>query len=297
MKGQRVWTVRSCRSNGTTQFAPKLSSKLESISLLVIVKQVHVVKHMAFPVVMFGCESWNIKNNNNNNNSWVLKSNTFELCCWRRLSRVPWTARRSNQSILKEVKPEYSLAGLMSLNIHWQDWCWSWSSNTSATWCEEVTHWKDPDAGKDWRQKEKGPTEDEMVGWGHWLDEHEFEQALGVGNGQGSLVCSSPWGHKELDMTKQLNYLWRYLFGRIRHGEYRFCHSVILTTEGFPVWLSWSRIHLQFRRSGLDLWVRKIPLRRKGQPTQVFFPRKSHGQRSMAGYSLWGRKSWTWLSD
>ena len=57
MKGQRVWTVRSCRSNGTTQFAPKLSSKLESISLLVIVKQAHVVKHMAFPVVMFGCES------------------------------------------------------------------------------------------------------------------------------------------------------------------------------------------------------------------------------------------------
>ena len=64
--------------------------------------------------------------------------------------------------------------------------------------------WKDPDAGKDWRQ-EKGTTEDEMVGWHHWLDGHVFEQALGVGDGQGSLVCCSPWGGKELDMTEQLN--------------------------------------------------------------------------------------------
>ena len=65
---------------------------------------------------------------------------------------------------------------------------------------------KDPDAQKDWRQEEKGTTEDEMVGWHHQLDEHEFEQALGVGDGQGSLVCYSPWGRKELDMTEQLNW-------------------------------------------------------------------------------------------
>ena len=65
--------------------------------------------------------------------------------------------------------------------------------------------WKDPVAGKDWR-KEKGTTEDEMDGWHHWLDGHEFEQDLGVGDGQGSLVCCSPWGCKELDMTKQLNW-------------------------------------------------------------------------------------------
>ena len=58
----------------------------------------------------------------------------FELWCWRRLLRVPWTARRSNQSILKEISP----------NIHWKDWCWSWNSNTLATWCEELTHWKRP---------------------------------------------------------------------------------------------------------------------------------------------------------
>ena len=68
--------------------------------------------------------------------------------------------------------------------------------------------WKDPDAGKDWRREEKGTTEDEMVGWYHWLDGHEFEQALGVGDGQGSLACCSPWGRKESDTTERLNWIW-----------------------------------------------------------------------------------------
>ena len=67
-------------------------------------------------------------------------------------------------------------------------------------------HGKDPDAGKDWRQEEKGMTEDDMVGWHHWLNGHEFEQALGVGDGQGSLACCSPWGHKESDMTELLQW-------------------------------------------------------------------------------------------
>ena len=66
--------------------------------------------------------------------------------------------------------------------------------------------WKDPDAGKDWRQGDKGTTEDEMVGWHHQLDGHEFEPALGVGDGQGGLVCCSSWGHKESDMTEWLNW-------------------------------------------------------------------------------------------
>ena len=69
-------------------------------------------------------------------------------------------------------------------------------------WPPDAKNWllgKDPDAGKDWRQEEKGMTEDEMVGWHHWLDGHEFEQALGVRDGQGSLVCCSPWDHKELE--------------------------------------------------------------------------------------------------
>ena len=76
-------------------------------------------------------------------------------------------------------------------------------------WPPDAKNWltgKDPDAGKNWRQEEKGMREDEMVGWHHWLNGHEFEQALEVGDGQGSLACCSPWGHKELDMTEWLNW-------------------------------------------------------------------------------------------
>ena len=76
-------------------------------------------------------------------------------------------------------------------------------------WPPDVKNWligKDPDAGKDWRQEEKGTTEDEMVGWYHWLNGLEFEQALGVGDGQESLVCCSPWGCKESDTTAQLKW-------------------------------------------------------------------------------------------
>ena len=83
---------------------------------------------MVFPVVMYGCESWTIKKAEH----WSIDA--FEPQCWRRLLRVPWTARRSNQSILKESV----------LNIHWKDRCWSWNSNTLATWCEELTHLKGP---------------------------------------------------------------------------------------------------------------------------------------------------------
>ena len=82
-------------------------------------------------------------------------------------------------------------------------------AETPILWPSSVKNWligKDPDAGKDQRQEEKGTTEDEMVGWHHWLNGHEFEQALGVGEGQGSLVCCSPWGCNELDMTKRLNW-------------------------------------------------------------------------------------------
>ena len=98
-------------------------------------------------------ESWTIKRAEH----WRIDA--FELWCWRRLLRVPWTARRSNQSILKEISPEYSLEGLMlKLKLH-----------TLANWCRELLIWKDPDAGKNWRQEEKGTTEDEIVGWHHRL--------------------------------------------------------------------------------------------------------------------------------
>ena len=87
----------------------------------------------------------------------------FELWCWRRLLRVPWTARRSNQSILKEISPECSLEGTEAETpILWPPHAKSWLI------------WKDPDAGKDWGQEEKGKTEDEMAGWHHRLNGHEF---------------------------------------------------------------------------------------------------------------------------
>ena len=83
-------------------------------------------------------------------------------------------------------------------------------AETPILWLSDVKNWplgKNPDAGKDWRQEEKGTTEDEMVGWYHWLYGHEFGQVLRVGDGQGSLACCSPWGRKELDMTEGLNWL------------------------------------------------------------------------------------------
>ena len=146
---------------------------------------------MIFPVVMYGCENWTTKKAEHR------RIDAFELWCWRRLLRIPWTARRSNQSILKEISPEYSLEGLM-LNLKLQSF-----GHLMKNWLTG----KDPDARKYWRQEEKGTAEGEMVGWHHWLDGHEFEQAPGVDDGQGSLVCCSPWSRKELDTTEWLNWL------------------------------------------------------------------------------------------
>ena len=169
----------------------KAMTSIDSIlksRVLTFLTKVHLVKAIVFPVVMYGCEIWTIKKAEH----WRIDA--FKLWCWRRLLRVPWTARRSNHSILKEINLEY----------HWKDWCWSWSSNTSATWCKEPTHSKRPWFWED-RKQEKGMTENEMVGWHHWLNGHEFEQTPGGSEGQGSLVCCSPWGGKELDAIELLN--------------------------------------------------------------------------------------------
>ena len=104
---------------------------------------------MIFPVVMYWCESWTIKK------AECRRVNAFELWCWRRLLRVPWTAKRSNQSILKEISPEY----------YWKDWCWSWNSNTLATWCEELTHLKRPWC---WERLKMGGEGDNR-GWDGWM--------------------------------------------------------------------------------------------------------------------------------
>ena len=106
-------------------------------------------------------------------------------------------------------------------------------AETPVFWPPDVKNWligKDPDAGKDWRQEEKGTTEDEMFGWHHWLNGREFEQALGVDDGQGSLACCSPWGPKELDTTEWLNLIDRLIdHSHIRSSLlYNFWSSFIL---------------------------------------------------------------------
>ena len=88
----------------------------------------------------------------------------------------------------------------------WKDWCWSLNTNNSATWCEELTHWKRFWCWERLKEEEKGTTEDEMVGWHHWLNGHEFEQDPWVGSGQGNLACCSPWGRKESDTIEQPNW-------------------------------------------------------------------------------------------
>ena len=115
--------------------------------------KVCIVKAMVFPVVIYECESWTIKKAERQ------RIDAFDLWCWRRPLSVPWTARRSNQSILKEISPEYSLE---VQNIHG---CWGWNSNTFATWCEELTHWKRP-----WCQERlKSGGEGNYRGWDGWM--------------------------------------------------------------------------------------------------------------------------------
>ena len=163
----------------------KVMTNLDSILKswdITLPKKVHLVKAMVFPVVMYGCESWTIKK------AECRRIDAFELWCLRRLLRVPWTARRSNQSILKEISPEYSLKGLM-LKL-----------KLPILWGPDAKNWligKDSDAGRDWGKEEKGTTADEMAGWHHWLDGHESKWTLGVGDGQGDLACCNSWGHKE----------------------------------------------------------------------------------------------------
>ena len=116
---------------------------------------VHLVKAMVFPVVMYGCDSWTIKK------SEYWRIDAFELWCWRRLLRVPWTARGSNPV---PPKGDQSWVFIGGTDVE---------AETPILWppdAESWIIWKDPDAGKDWRQEEKGMTEDEMVGWHHWLN-------------------------------------------------------------------------------------------------------------------------------
>ena len=161
-------------------------TNLESVLInrdITLLTVVHLVKAMVFPVVMYGYESWKRAKH------W--RTDAFELWCLRRLLRVPWTAKRSNQS--------------PKLN---ESWIFIGRTEAPILWPPDMKSQlvgKDPDAGKDWEQEEKGMTEDEMVGRHHRLNVHGLEQTQGDSEGQGNLACCSPWGHKKVDKTSWLN--------------------------------------------------------------------------------------------
>ena len=136
-----------------------LDSILKSRDITLSTK-VRLVKTMVFPVVMYGCESWTIKKAERSR-----RIDAFELWCWRRLLRVSWTARGSNQSILKEISPGCSLEGMM-LKLKFQYF---------GHLMRRADSLEKTEAGRDWGQEEKGTTEDEMAGWHHRLDGHESE--------------------------------------------------------------------------------------------------------------------------
>ena len=173
---------------------------------------------------MYGCESWTIKK------AELQRTDAFELWCWRRLLRVPWTARRSNQSILKEISPEYSLEGLM-LKLQYFGHLMQRTDSLEKTlmlgkiecrrrrewqrmrWWDGIIDWMDMSLSKirelvmdreAWRAADHGVAKS-WTRLSNWIELRDIYSALGDGEGQGSLACCSPWGHRESAMSEQLN--------------------------------------------------------------------------------------------
>ena len=176
-----------------------LDSILKSRALT-LPTNVHLVKAMVFPLVMYGRESWTIKKAE----SWRI--DPFELWSWRRLLRD-----------CKEIQLVYPKGD--------QSWVFIGETDAEAEtlilWppdAESWIIWKDPDAGKDWRQGDKGTTEDEMVGWHHRYNGYGFGWTPGLGDEQGGLACCSSWDHKALDTTEWLN--WSELWKVANHVEF-----------------------------------------------------------------------------
>ena len=174
-------------------FGRKTMTNLDSILKrrdIIFLTKAFIVKATVFPVVMYGCESWNYKESRAPKN-W---------CFWT----VVLEKTLESPLDCKKIQPVHPKGN--------QSWIFIGRTDAEAgapvLWPPDEKNWlisKDPDAGQDWRQEEKGTTEDEMVGWHHWLDGYEFEKSPRVCDGQGSLACCSPCGPKELDMTERLN--------------------------------------------------------------------------------------------
>ena len=174
-----------------------LDTILKSRDITLLTK-VHIVYAMVFPVVMEGCGYWTRKK------AWVLRNWYFGTVVLDKTLESPLDC--------KEIKPVNPKGNQSWISVGRMDA----EAETPIIWPPDVKSWLiriDPDIGKDWRQEEKGMTEHEVVGWHHWINGHEFEQAPGDGEGQGSLACCSPWDRKESDTTKWLNWTELHLQG------------------------------------------------------------------------------------
>ena len=152
---------------------------------ITLLTNVWIVKSMVFFISHVWM--WEV----NHKEGWVLKMDAFKLWCWRRLLREPWPEQ------IKPVNPPGNQLWIFFGRIDPE-------AEASILWPHDAKRWltgKDPDPGKDWRQEEKGITEDEMMRWHHGHNRHELKQTPGDSEGQGSLKCCSPWGRKELDKT------------------------------------------------------------------------------------------------
>ena len=187
---QMVTAARKVKTVGPWKKSYDEPSRVLKSRDITLPTKVHLVKAMVFPVAMYGYESWTMKKAKHQ------RTDAFKLWCWRRLLKSPLDCKD-----IKPVNPKGN-----------QSWIFIGRTDAKAEapvlWPPDGKSWltgKDPHAGKDSRQEEKGTTEDEKIGWHHQLNGHEFEQAPGDGEEQVSLACGSTWGCKESDTTEWLN--------------------------------------------------------------------------------------------
>ena len=228
---------------------------------------------------MYGCETWTIKK------AECWRIDAFELWCWRRLLRIPWTARRSNQSILKEISLEYSLEGLM-LKLKLQYFGQLMQRTDSLE--------KTPDAGKDWRWKEKGSTEDEMVGWHHWPKDMSLSKLQELVIDREAWLQSMGSQRVEHGWETELNSTEIYLCPYSVSEKAMAPHCSILAWK-----IPWTEEPGKLQSMGSlrvrHNWATSLSLftfmhwRRKWQPTPVFLPGESQKLGSLVGCHLWGR--------
>ena len=237
---------------------------------------VRLVKAMVFPVVLYECESWTIKKAEHQ------RIDAFELWCWRRLLRIPWIARRSNQSILKEISPKDSLEGLM-LKLKLQ-YFGHWMRRADSL---EKTLMLGRIEGGRRRGRQRV----------RWLDgitdsvDRNLSKLRKLMMNREAWPCCSQWGRRGLDTTERLNSTGSYYkILAVFPVLYNISLWLILYIVGFPGGSDSKESACNAGDLGSIPGLRRSPWRREWQPTPVFLPGKFHGQRNLAGYSPWGCK-------